>query len=145
MGPDDLQAALQLLGAVEPTGHFADMLFGETSWMKEVFRPPILAGRPNTRLERCVAALLSASSNPVALDDINKDDDVQRLAMKEGLKVKDGVSGISRAWLSKHSRIFGVVPKLGTDSRLRLRLRPVYTGGDIMDPELDLERKVQLD
>merc|ERR1712129_308424 len=109
MGPDDLQAALQLLGAVEPTGHFADMLFGETSWMKEVFRPLILAWRPNTRLERCVAALLSASSNPVALDDINKDDDVQLLAMKEVLKVKDGVGAIGKAWLSKHWRVFEVV------------------------------------
>lgn len=149
--PDDLKAALQRLGAAEPTGHSADMLFGETSWMSEVFRPPILAWRPNTRLERCVAALLSGSSDPVALDDINNDEEVQRLAMKEGLKAKDGVSSIGKAWLSKHWRVFEVVPpesgspNLGNDSGLRLRLRPTYTEGDrdVADPGLDLERKVE--
>jgi len=147
--PDDLKAALQRLGGAEPSGHSADMLFGETSWMSEVFRPPILAWRPNTRLERCVAALLSTSSEPVALDDINKDEEVQRLAKKEGLKVKDGGSSIGKAWLSKHWRVFEVVPPesgspiTGDDSGLRLRLRPAYTGGESGDPELDLERKVE--
>merc|ERR1719330_194129 len=57
--PDDLRGALVRLGAAAIDPFASDLLFGETSWQRELFRPPLLAWKAGTRVLRRVATLVT--------------------------------------------------------------------------------------
>ncbi|CAE7765185.1 rluC [Symbiodinium necroappetens] len=128
--PPDLKAALVKLGAASPDGPSADALFGETSWQREIFRPPLTAWRPGTEVQRCLISLLLSKDQPRSLHDINADAELKRLLAKENLTC------INKAWLAKNWDVFEALPS--PDDDLTVRLRPLAEGS-----ERQLEQQIE--
>lgn len=132
--PDDLKGALALLGAADPRGHSTEIVFGETSWQWEVFRPPLRNWRPGSQVQRRVLKLIEESERPLLLKELNADTELRSLMDAEGM------SCISKSWLSKYWNVFDVIPD--SENQLALRLRP---GNAIVDDgsEVNLERQIE--
>mmetsp|Transcript_55542 Transcript_55542/g.159730 ORF Transcript_55542/g.159730 Transcript_55542/m.159730 type:complete len:929 (-) Transcript_55542:37-2823(-) len=132
--PDDLKGALVRLGAAEISAHASDLLFGETSWQRDLFRPPATSWRPGTKVLRRVAAFIGSSGEAVLLSKLRADDELQKWMSEEG---NDGILG--RAWLAKHYDIFEVLAEAeGSDVSVRLRAAHSAEAASV---ERDVERQ----
>ncbi|CAJ1410309.1 unnamed protein product [Effrenium voratum] len=127
--PDDLKAALTRLGAAECP---SDLLFEETSWQREVFRPPHTSWRPGTEVQRHVASILSKVNEPVLLGDLNADPELKRLLAKEN------INGINKAWLAKNWHAFEVL-NVHDEAALSLKLRPTE-GPELLEQQIEAVR-----
>jgi len=137
---EDLRTALGRLGACEPLRGDeqveSDVLFGETSWQREVLRPSSLQWRPGTRLQRTLLELLTKSGKPISLNQLNSDKDL-KLTM-----IEEHVSGINKDWLTKHADLFEVVPEPHTGEPCAC-LRQSYLSNEA-GPEQELERSIEV-
>ncbi|CAE7457371.1 rluC [Symbiodinium natans] len=128
--PPDLKAALVKLGAANAEAPSSDILFGETSWQREIFRPPLTAWRPGTEVQRHLISMLTGKDQPLPLSEINADTELKRLLDKENL------SCINKAWIGRNWDVFEAVPS--PEDGLAVRLRPLAEGS-----ERQLEQQIE--
>jgi len=133
--PADLKSALVSLGAAEISTTASDLLFGETSWQRDLFRPPVLQWRPGTRILRRIATLLGSAAELVPLGNVHADQELQTLLAEEG------TASIDRAWLSRHYDIFELASH-PDGGEVSVRLRPQHVFGEV-GLESDLERQIE--
>jgi len=100
--PPDLKSALRSLGAADETGHAKDWLFGETSWQREVLRPPLTSWQPGTAVLRKVVAILAAAAEPMSLAALSEHEELLPLL------AEDGCSHLSGEWILRYWRLFQV-------------------------------------
>lgn len=133
--PLDLKSALKSLGVSDKDGSVSDLMFGETSWQREILRPDQSKWRPSSRIERSLADMLMDSNNkPIQLNQLNSNPEFKKMLQEEG------VSGIGKTWLYKHWDLFEVVEDQETDD-LRITLR-IHDSGDNNEKE-ELERQIE--
>lgn len=129
--------ALVKLGAANIDPNASDFLFGETSWQREIFRPPLSTWRPGTRLQRRIAALVAEAPDQdgLPLSQLNADAELRQAMLDHH------VPGMNRAWLSKQGDLFEVLPATAS-SEPRVRMRPAHAGGDA-SPQANLSRQIE--
>jgi len=132
--PPDLKSALMSLGAADESGHFTDNIFGETSWQREVLRPPLTSWQPGTALLRKVVEILQSAETSLTLDELAEKEEVKELLAEEG------ASRISKNWLSKHWRVFQAEPT-GENGDVRVELRVGQAEGPV--DEVTLEQQLE--
>eukprot|EP00927_Polykrikos_kofoidii_P054076 TRINITY_DN4855_c1_g1_i1.p1 TRINITY_DN4855_c1_g1~~TRINITY_DN4855_c1_g1_i1.p1 ORF type:complete len:1037 (+),score=177.89 TRINITY_DN4855_c1_g1_i1:83-3112(+) len=132
--PDDLRGAIVSVGAASANESASDWLFGETSWQREVFRPPLTQWRPGTQVLRKVVDMLS--DGPMPLVQLNAEVPGLREAMEN-----EGIAQINKAWLARHWAVFELAPDESA-GELCVRLRPAHSVGD-GSPENDLEKEIE--
>lgn len=135
--PDDLRDSLIRLGAAEIPAHASDLLFGETSWQRDLYRPAATCWRPGTRVLRRVAELIGKSGEALPLKGLHEDELLTKLLAEEG-----NAGNLGRAWLAKHYDIFEVLE--GASSDLTVRLRAAQSTDVAATVEREVERQLEV-
>lgn len=145
--PEDLKSALVRLGAADISPGASDLLFGETSWQRELFRPPLSSWRPGTRALSRVVALLNkdTASGPMLLSELREDPQLRDFLAQEGFPKVLGM-----AFVAQHCDVLEVVAAEKSDgvlemgSNIRIRLRVSHAVGEAVGFDDELQRQLEI-
>eukprot|EP00746_Dinoflagellata_sp_MGD_P012662 gnl/MRDRNA2_/MRDRNA2_127064_c0_seq1.p1 gnl/MRDRNA2_/MRDRNA2_127064_c0~~gnl/MRDRNA2_/MRDRNA2_127064_c0_seq1.p1 ORF type:complete len:794 (+),score=166.32 gnl/MRDRNA2_/MRDRNA2_127064_c0_seq1:77-2458(+) len=99
--PPDLEGCLHQLDAVENNNPpLDDMLFGDTSWRLDLFRPDPSQWRPGRAVQRKVQELLEVNGRSMSLNELNNNKELLQVMMDQGMR------GLTKTWVEQFPEVF---------------------------------------
>lgn len=127
--PPDLEGCISHLDPVEPV--LDDVLFGETSWRLDIFRPDPTTWRPGRAVQRKVQELLEVHCRSMSLNELNNNKDLLRVMMEQGMR------GLTKTWVEQFSDVFELTKSAEDTKRAGLFIRMKTSLGRSAEEELE--------